>query len=196
MEGVVVAIPVVDVGVVGEVVAERLPVDVGLTDRLASRANAGLDQDGEPSRQPLVLWVSFVECGPGLVQPEPLPPPIPGLLEILLGDLVQIEAELGRQVGDVPEHVAQLLGEPVAVEVHGVAVSDRLLVFAVELPDLAGQAEERDHKALRPLLAEAIGLPDGVLICTQVHLEPQAAIGPRCQRLVIVSLIPHLGGYQ
>ena len=94
-----------------------------------------------------------------------------------LGDLVQVEAELCRQVGKVPEDVAQLLGEPIAIELDGIAVPDRLLVFALKFADLTGQAEERDHRVAPCFRAETIGGRYGVLVFSQLHGVLQARPG-------------------
>src|ERR1019366_4916773 len=78
------------------------------------------------------------------------------LLEVCLGDLVEVEVQLARQLGDVPEHVAELLCHrlpPLAAE-DAAVVPDRLLGVLGDLPGLPGEAERR---VCEPGLARILG---------------------------------------
>jgi len=67
------------------------------------------------------------------------------LVEILLRDLLELQAELGGDLGNVPEDVAELLGDRRAALVgdEAAVVADRLLGVLCDLARLAGEAERR-----------------------------------------------------
>ena len=71
-------------------------------------------------------------------------PARPGLVQVLMGDVLQIEVKLCRGLGHVPEDVAELFGNAFGKALVRVAVAKVLLVFVNELAHLAGQAEDRN----------------------------------------------------
>lgn len=66
--------------------------------------------------------------------------------DVALGDLVEGEAQGGGEGGEVPEHVAQLLGEPCAVE--RALVEERLLDQLLDLAALAAEADGGHRQGL------------------------------------------------
>ena len=91
------------------------------------------------------------------------------LVEVGLGDLLEIQAQLARQLGDVPEHVAQLLGHRGAALLRDRAavVADRLLGV---LGHLARLAAEPERGVGEPRLARVGGRAARArLILGQVH---------------------------
>ena len=100
------------------------------------------------------------------------------LVEVRLGDVVEVEAELARDLGDVPEHVAELLGHRCAAGLgDGAAVvADRLLGVLGHLTRLAGQAERGVGE---PRLARVLGRAAGqALIFGELH-EGILRLAPR-----------------
>ena len=66
------------------------------------------------------------------------------LVEVRLGDLVEVEPELAGELGDVPEHVAELLGHRrrgARRLTCAAVVADRLLGVLGDLAGLAGEPE-------------------------------------------------------
>jgi hypothetical protein len=109
VEDVVIAVAVVLIGVVGQLVAQLPSIwAVETNDRRVAllrldEADIGL------SRKALVLGEVLVadRQRKGLAVSRPAPA---DLAQVSLCDLVETKAELLGQVGDVPEHVAQLFG--------------------------------------------------------------------------------------
>jgi hypothetical protein len=67
------------------------------------------------------------------------------LFEVGLGDLVEIQPRLGRQLSHIPEHVTELGGQRAAALRGQPApvVADRLLHFLGRLAGLTAQSERR-----------------------------------------------------
>lgn len=70
----------------------------------------------------------------------------PELGDVALGDLVEGEAEGGGQGGEVPEHVADLLGDPGAIE--RALVKEGLLDQLLDLAALAAEADGGHRQGL------------------------------------------------
>ena len=68
-------------------------------------------------------------------------PPPAVLLEVRLSDVRQCQSELVREVRYVPQDVAEIFGDVVAVEAVVVAVTEQLLVSDAEAADLADKTE-------------------------------------------------------
>src|SRR6202035_371025 len=78
------------------------------------------------------------------------------LLKVRAGDLVELETQLAGQLGDIPEHVPELLGHRLAALVcdDPRIVADRLLGV---LGDLAGLAGQPERGVGEPGLARVLG---------------------------------------
>src|SRR4051812_27615009 len=107
MNRVVEPIPVGYVGVVRQWVSKRLTLVKDAHHWPLVLVVCGREVDQEPPREPLLFWVSLVER-PTLWG---RPPSLLALFQVPLRDLLEAVAELGGQVGKVPEHVPEFLGE-------------------------------------------------------------------------------------
>jgi hypothetical protein len=137
------------------------------------------DGDHQASREPLTGRVSRVEDGqvpefsigvtPGIA--------VPGAGQVRFRDVVQFQAARGRDCCRVPQHVAQFLAQELAVRGQVDAIAQVLLVDVQDGAGLAGQAEHRRDRALRPAQPELARLAGGPLVSGKFHGQTSPWIG-------------------
>jgi hypothetical protein len=96
----------------------------------------GAEVDLELTRQTLVLRVALVKRWKLSLA---LKPPLLALDKIVLCNLGETEAELRRHIREIPQQIAQLLGEPLLKEHMRFAVTEELFVLCQQFPGLACQ---------------------------------------------------------
>src|SRR5207248_11501149 len=107
----------------------------GRRPRASARCRAHGRPPGALRRSLLAIVAAAREHPPLLAREE--------LLQVGLGDLLELQPELAGYLRDIPEHVAELPGDRPAALVgdQAAVVADRLLGVLGDLPGLAGEAE-------------------------------------------------------
>jgi hypothetical protein len=169
MEDVVEAVAIRIIGIIGQLPAERLAVDL--------RANPlavlafDVDQfDLKTARKALAFGQRRIEAQRlgALGRPARL-----HLGEVGSRDLVEGQVELARDVRDIPEQVAQLFGHALLEESVCFAVAQMFLVFAQELAGFAGETQHGNDEGKDVIRAlarrDAIGAQGLLLIAVEIH---------------------------